>query len=150
MTDPKLEPTEMEYHISAIVKFVDVDVQDGDRRYKSKLVLLIPEDSTQQMLFFNAWLPEVSEEFFELTAIIKTGVQSFARLAILRRKQGICDRPYLMIMSKGVAEDFIHYRMEGRRIELVIQPESCDELADKAKDSSGDFDLIHGQSEMSL
>lgn len=139
------EPTQKEYNITAKVKFVDVDVKDNDRQYKRKLVLLIPQESSEQVLFFNAWLPETSGEFFELSAVIKSGVPTPARLAILKSREGIYDRPYLMVMSKGVEEDFISYRMEGKTVSLTILPEGEDEVADLAKDSGGDYDLISGQ-----
>jgi hypothetical protein len=139
------EPTQIEYHLSAKVKFVDIDVKDHNRNYKRKLVILIPEVSTEQMNFFKAWLPEVSDEYFELATIIHSVVATPCRMAILKSKQNISDKPYLMIMSKGVEEDFINYKLEGKTLRLTILAEGNEEALDEIKDSSGNFDTIHGQ-----
>lgn len=142
------EPTQKEYHITAKVKFVEVDVKDHERQYKRKLVILIPLESTEQVLFYNAWLPDTREEYFELASVIKSGVPSPCRLAILRGKKGIHDGPYLHVMTKGVEEDFVAANLEGRTVSLTILPEDQDEIVDLAKDSGGDFDTIHGQETM--
>lgn len=140
-----LEPTQQEYNITAKVKFVDVNVKDHDRQYSRRLVILIPQESMQRDLFFNAWLPEVSEEYFELATVIRSSIPSPCRMAILKAKKGISDRPYLTIMSKGVEEDFISHKMEGKIVEVKILPEDQDHVSDDARDSGGNFDLIHGQ-----
>lgn len=141
----RIEPTEREYNIRAKVKFVNLDVKDHDRQYKRKIVILHPKTSTEQALFYSAWLPEVAEEYFELTGIIRSGIATPVRLAILKAKSGVSQSPYLMIMNKGIEEEFINQRFEGKVIDLTIMAEGNDELADAARDSGGSFDLIHGQ-----
>lgn len=139
------EATEIEYNIAAKVKFVDIDVKDHDRQYKRKIAILIPQESTQTLRFFSAWLPEVADEYFELAGIMRTGVYSPCRLAILKSKKGISDRPYLMVMSKGIEEELITHKLEGKVIDITILPENSDHIIDEAKDSGGSFSTIHGQ-----
>jgi hypothetical protein len=139
------EPTERKYKIKGKVKFYRKNVVDHGRRYERVLAIIIPETSTEQMMFFNAWLPDTKEEYHELTGLIGSPVNSACKLSIHRGPDEKSEKHYLFVMSKGVEEELIKYEQEGKTLELTILPESEEMVGDEAKDSSGDFDLISGQ-----
>lgn len=149
MSAPVLkDPTERQYKIKAKVKFIKKYVEDFGRSYQRVLAILIPETSTEQMMFLNAWLPTEKQEYFELAAFIASPINSPCKLSIHKGPDEKSEKPYLFVMSKGIEEALIKYKCNGKVLDLTILPESEEMVADEATDSDGDFDLISGQETM--
>jgi len=136
--------TKPDFILKTKVKFFEKWVDDHGRRYFRKMALLIPELNDEARLFFNKWLPDTSEEHYELVALIPS-VNSPSRLSIHRGGDQKSEKHYLFVMSKGVEEDLIKFFKEGDTVMVHVLPEEADEQADQMRDSDGNFDLVPGQ-----
>lgn len=133
------QPTEMKYTFNARVKVLEKGFVDSrGRQLSARLVLLLPVmEDTAVIRFLFAWQPEVDEEkpgepqYFELTGYITTtGLHTPSRFAILNASPLCTEQPYMTVMSVGpkVALE----KMDGRKVEVTVLPESEDDTADGA------------------
>lgn len=140
-----IEPTELEYFLKCKIQKFIKHVKDNDKTYTRELVILVPEHNDAASSFFRAWLPDTREEYFELVAQMPYPIDSIARLSIHRGPNEKCEKHHLFVMSKGVEELILQNNLIDKTIHVKILPESQDEQHDQVRDSSGDFDLVHGQ-----
>jgi hypothetical protein len=87
-------------------------------------------------------MPEVSYEHYELAAELAAPVFAPCRLSIHSGNDNRCDRPYLMVMSKG-AEDILVKFQEGIPVKVTTFPAKDDAEADDGPDSDdGNYSVI--------
>lgn len=137
--------TQRRYNLRCKTKFYRKTVNDqlpngSFRTYERTLVLLVIEESDERTRFLQAWLPETTDQHYELTANIAFPVDSPARLSI-HRADARCDRHYLLVMSKGV-EDILVKLREGLPLTLQTCRASEDTEADYAPETEYDFEVI--------
>ena len=137
--------TQRRYTLRCKTKFFRKTVVDQlpngqTRSYERCLVFLVPEESDERTRFLRAWLPETSEEHFELAAHLGFPVDSPSRLSI-HRADGRCDRHYLMIMSKGV-EDVLVKLKEGAVLSVTTMKADEDSEADTVANPEYNYELI--------
>ena len=147
MFEPENESdlTQRRYFLRCKTKFFHKTVVDElpggkIKRYDRTLVFLIPEESDERTRFLSAWLPETSEDHYELTGFINYPVDAPSRLSI-HRADSRNDRHYLLVMSKG-AEDVLLRVKEGSLIQLQVFKASEDQEADFAPDTEYDFEVV--------
>lgn len=121
-----LEPTQQKYRLKCTVLVKDKrSVDHLGKQFSTKLVFLLPEMTDQGMAFLTAWLPEVSDEKFEIIGIVQAGFfVSPARLMIRRPHPDCPEANNLMVMSDEVRETLLRY--DGKRIGVTILPESAE------------------------
>lgn len=145
--------TECEYDLKGRFVVQRILVEDDDPHamykkinYENQIALFIPDLNSEAQTFLRAWLPEGEKEHFELSVFFKSPINSPARCAIMK-PNARSSKPHLFIMSKGVVEDIIKLKARGelniyRLFECTTFSEKDDEIADKMKESSGDFDVV--------
>jgi hypothetical protein len=146
MSDEIDDPTEREYHLECKVAIKTVrsfDQKPNGEEFviDRTMAFLIPEYNDQCTYFLNAWLPETREEVFEIATFIKPPIASPCRVGI-RRGNEIIEKHHMVVMSKGIEEELVDKKFDGKSIRLQVLPASMDNdiLAhEKAKDSSGSF-----------
>lgn len=132
-----MELQDFEYNLIVTTKFVRKTVIEEKlkTKYERKMVILIPDVTTECMKFFRAWLPDSTEEYHEIAAEIHSPVASPCRLSIHRAPHPYSeDKHFLFVMSKGVEELFLRLP-EGRRFQLTVLPQGEESATDFAKDS---------------
>lgn len=127
------QPTERRYTFTCRVVAKDVTYEDeqskGRETVTEKLVFLLPDQSTQRDLFYNAWLPETADEPVEIVCETGHPVYGMFRSALWRRSQFVGDI-HLFVMSKGAEETL--KALDGRRIEITVYGEHEDQMIDGA------------------
>jgi len=129
------DTTMLTYVIRAKTKVIKASWLQGLKggRTEYKAVLLIPIEGDTTTMFYRAWLPVVSDEYFEIVMEMGHPVYGTCRGAILRRGK-YYSKPHILIMTKGVEE--ILAKKDGLRIENIkILPSSQDDRSDEAVDS---------------
>lgn len=91
-----------------------------------KLVFLIPQQSTQQTLFYNTWLPDY-EEYQEIGIEMGYPLYSSFRAALYRQGQ-FHSSPHIFVMSKG-AEEMLK-QLDGQLVNVEILGEQEEALLD--------------------
>ena len=136
------------YVLKCKVKFFDKYVRENIgqgkiNEYQRKLVLLVPEQNDECMRFFQAWLPETVEEYFEIATQIGVPVHSPSRVAIKRGPDVQSEKPYLTVMSVGVEEVIKARCKEGDWLKVISLPSNEEDEADFARDASeGNFQVV--------
>jgi|SRR5271155_2069428 len=138
----RTSPQKREYHLKCKIKFVKGTTDVKGVKIDRTMAILIPDESDQRTYFLSAWLPEVKEERFELVGYIPYPINSNLRMSIHRGPDEYCDTHYLFVMSKGVEEDFVTGKMEGKSIQLRVFGEDDEEQADIVRESEGNYDHI--------
>ena len=137
MSEPIKVPTERSYVLKCKIEAFIKTITEKHASYQSQLVFLVPQESDQRTSFLSAWLPETSEEHFELAGIIPPPIDSPCRFAI-RRANGDCGQHHLVVMSTGVAKLLAAIAAKGKGaamgVTVKILPESDIEAADLSKD----------------
>lgn len=149
-----LEPTEQQYNllcrVRCFTKNIKEDIGTKILSYQSLICCLVPEQNDECMKFFQAWLPEVPEERYEVAAFVKVPTNGKTRLVVKygdddHNALGAFDGPYLQVMSLGLSK-WLNGKKDGQRVEVVILPESADEIADDGIEANeGGYDLVPGQ-----
>ncbi len=133
--DPRQKACERRYNLTCIVLVKECSYEDeqskGNQVVTEKLVFLLPEDTQERTLFYNAWLPESIDEHQELGGMIGHPVYSSLRLALWRATEYVRDI-HLFVMSKGAEE--VLKNLDGKKIALEILGEHEDNLLDGQKD----------------
>jgi hypothetical protein len=141
------DPTFRKYVLSCKTKFITKNVRDEVApgkilSYVRHMVLLIPQESDQRTLFLMAWMPETIEERSELMAEVGTPVFRPVRLSLHRGSDGVCDRPYMIVMSKGDEETLLKFP-EGTTVRADTVPANMEEQMGYGSDSSeGNYDVV--------
>lgn len=127
----------LKYTLIVKTKFVRKTVYEDHLKaqFEREMVILIPEHNDECGRFFRAWLPDTTDEYYELGVEIGSPVFSPSRVSIHRAPHPYSDSHFLFVMSKGVEEDLLR-QPEGKRLQVIILPQSSEEILDHAKDSS--------------
>ncbi len=138
------EPTNKRYHLSCTTKFFNKTITEEigagkTASYVNEMVFLIPREGDETMRFFNAWLPDQVGEAAEVAAHIVGPVHSPCRLALKRGWDGVCERHYMVVMSKGVAEMIRSHTREGITLRVDTLGAHEDAEADFARESGGSY-----------
>lgn len=140
-----MELTDKKYHLLARTKFVEKTVIEEELKtqYVRRMVILIPDLNDEAMRFFRAWLPETTEDYYEVVAELGAPVHSPCRLSVHRKPHPYSnDYHFLFVMTKGVEDDLLQFP-QGTRIQLTVLSQDSDEAADFAKDSDdGNYQLV--------
>jgi len=146
--DPNVgDPTFKSYVMACKTKFVTKHINDEIKpgvfnQYTRKMVLLVPEISDQRIRFLNAWMPDTIEEHHELAAEIGAPIHGPVRLAVHRGFDKWCEKPYLLVMSKGT-EDILLKFSEGTTVIVKTLSADEEEAADFSRDvSDGNFEIV--------
>jgi len=144
-----IEPTELTYYLKCKILVKEIWVEDVSRsgmiNIKRTMCYLLPELNTQGVRFLKAWLPDTEEDangnlaYFELVSFLGGVVVGPCRLAIGRKNKNCPEGHHLYVMTKGVEEEIVEYNLNGKNIEVEIQPESGEQTAVQGKDSSKDI-----------
>jgi hypothetical protein len=107
------------------IKYYDDEDKNGNKfRASTVLYFLIPQESTHQVLFFDAWLPTVEEETFEVAAIIHSPINKPARLGV-RRSNKDCPEHHLYLMTTDIESEidaFVKWtKKEWKSSEVAIK-----------------------------
>lgn len=127
--------TKNKYHLKCKVFFYEKGFVDSfDRQRQEEMVCLIPQQSTQQQLFYMAWLPEHPEDHFELTMLMPYPVNAACRGAI-RLPGKDCKEPNIFVMTKYVEDILKKMRTDGTlkkddTVDIVVLSEDHDHVAD--------------------
>jgi hypothetical protein len=126
-------PEERRYIVTCRVLVKEVSYEDeqstGTTTVTESLVFLLPEQSTQRDLFYNAWLPDTADTPVEIVCEAGHPVYGMFRAALWRRSQFTGDI-HLFVMSKGAEEEL--KQINGKRIELTVYGEQEDQAIDGA------------------
>lgn len=147
MLQKVLQPTEKQYHLRCKVlvqsKTVDQERVGGKiTRIETKMVYLLPLESTQRDLFYAAWMPEVDEDdaanfggtsSYEIGLLLGSPVSGPARATFHRANREVPAQPHIFIMSLGASKDL--EPLDGRTIEVTVLSEKDDEVLDLMKDA---------------
>lgn len=139
-----MELTDKKYHLLVKTKFISKTVIEEElgTRYERKMVILVPEFNDECIRFFGAWLPETTEDHYELVIEMGAPIHSPCRVSIHRAPHAYSEKHFLFVMSKGVEDDCLRYA-EGRQIAVTALPQDADSTADFAKDSDdGNYHLV--------
>lgn len=140
-----MELTDNNYTLTVRTKFVTKTVQEKELnfKYERKMVILIPEINDECIRFFNAWLPETTNDYYEIVSTIGAPIHSPCRLSVHRAPHAYSqEKHFLFVMSKGCEDDLLRFP-EGRMMTLSVLPQSEDQEADFAKDSdTGNYHLV--------
>lgn len=141
-----MELQDLEYNLIVETKFVFKTVVEEKlkTRYERKLVILVPEQNTECMRFFRAWLPETSDlnDYYEIAAELGGPINSPCRLSVHRGPHPYSDKHFLFVMTKGV-EELLLKLPESRRFHLKVLPQGEDVATDFAKDSDeGNYQVV--------
>lgn len=93
----------VEFRVQAKVKVTRVSINDNGNKYSNTLVLLIPQESSELIRFYDEWLPSVSDENPEFTGRINTGGVSMPSRMCLSRGSKFYHEPYILAMSVGAS-----------------------------------------------
>jgi len=145
LTADEIEPTEMHYYLKCKVSIKEVWVEDikkdGPVSVKRNMCYLLPETTTQGMMFFKAWLPETEFDskgqlaYFELASIISNPVAGPCRVAIGRANEKCPEGHHLYVMSMGVEDELVKAKYDGKVVQVEVLPESHEYMAEKSKDT---------------
>ena len=117
-----MENSTNRYIIRAKVKVQKMSFLDRQSRGQAwnesaDVVLLVPEINTEASTFLTERLPELDEEYTEVSMLMGGPIFGYLRGA-LRRGSRLCDRPHIFVMSKR-AENTLK-AMNGREFEVTI------------------------------
>lgn len=145
MNELESDLTQRRYHLSCKTRFYTKTVEDVlpggvTKRYERTLVLLIPQESDERSRFLSAWLPETTQDYYEVSSFISSPVDSPSRLSIHRADER-CEKHYLVVMSKGVEDILVRLR-EGTTINIQVLKASEDSEADFAPDTEYNFEVV--------
>ena len=128
-------PTNQKYTLKCFIKIMDVSYDDVQskktERVTEKMVFLLPSESTECDLFYDAWLPDTDIDYSEIGCQAGHPVYGVFRAAVKRRSKD-CERPHIFVMTKSV-EDIL-LKMDGKEIVIDVLPESEDEKMDRQRD----------------
>lgn len=148
---PELQDWEFEVTLSP--QRVEREVQDLDPHamnkilsYKRSMAFLKIMSDDEGVMCMRAWLPETRKEHSEVGMFLKGPIYSPCRGAIMRANE-FCDRPHIVVMSKGVEEEILKLMNSSllttkSRIKCTIYSQKDENMSDGAKDSSGDYDVV--------
>lgn len=138
------EMTERRYVLKCKTKFfrksVNENINGKQKSYERKLVLLIPQDNDQRTRFLMAWLPDTTQDYYEVSTFISRPVDGPARMSV-HRADDRSDRHYLFVMSVG-AEEVLAKLAEGSLINVEVMKGSEDSEADFAADPDHDHEVV--------
>lgn len=132
--------TQREYNLKCKVRIKEIQVNDIGKTFTRRVCYLLPETNDQAMAFYSAWLPDTTEDYYEIPMIIGTPILSPCRGAILRGSRN-CPEKHIYVMTKGVEEDFIRYKLDGQTVMVKVLSESAEEGLE-TKGSDGSYDLL--------
>jgi len=130
---------DVHYYLTCKVKILPVTYED----YQSKgnmgqvtedMVFLIPQESDQRSLFYNAWLPETLEENFEIGISMGHPIFGVFR-ATVRRFHPSLREPHIFVMTRSAEEIFKYIKDKTIKVDVLPQD---DELM---LDAQADFEL---------
>ena len=116
-----------EYKLRCQIKYIPKRgyINWQGHQYESDFVLLVPDQSTEMMKFFAAWLPDDEKEI-EIVTFIGAPVIEQCRCYVRRKDEKCRDSHYLQVMSLH-AEDALknlrtpwYERFRGRRIDVNV------------------------------
>ncbi len=143
--DPAEKALEETYHLKCKVLVKDISYRDYQSQGEGamlteEMVFLLPQESTQRDLFFNAWLPEleqnpVTKEFesghSEVACQSGHPIYGYFKCSVHRADERVRE-PYMFVMSKSSEEELKLLR--GKDILVTVLPDSQEGKADYAKD----------------
>jgi hypothetical protein len=142
------DPTCQEYYLKCRTRFITKNVSDEIKKgvvnqYQRHMVILVPEHNDQFVRFARAWVPETIEEYYELAADLGPPIHGPSRLSVHMGHDQWCDRPYLLVMSKGV-EEIIQKFPEGCVMQVTTLSANEESQADHANDDTAhSFDVVN-------
>lgn len=142
--------TQRRYKLSATIKIVEQSYKDWDLVNRShKAVILLPLESTQRTLFYDAWLPSFDEDeaseiegaryYEEIVFRIDSPIGLYARGAVILKSKHH-STPHIYLMTAGsdkenrsdVTELLIKLG-EGKKIHFTVLREDEEKLADNPR-----------------
>lgn len=134
---------EKEYHLKCEVRmkrkyYFDKDKNDVEFKASTTMFYLVPKESTHRVLFFDAWLPSVETECYEVVGVISTPINKVARLGFMMANKD-CQEPHLVVMTVAVEDEIKKYDEWCRKnnsgskypeLNISIQPQSDEENYD--------------------
>ena len=123
----ELKQTEREYHLKCQVQVKKIKFVDHKNvQCETTVVTLVPRESTEQVLFFNAWLPLDETENPELGIVIKSPPLGPCRVSLMLKNKNIPDFHYMMLMTEPLEAPLKKY--DGQVVDIDVVPESKTEL----------------------
>lgn len=135
-------PTQIHYHLKCGVVVKEVTYEDHQSKTISliteKLVFLIPLEGTQKDMFLTAWLPEVSDQVYEIGIRCGHPIYGVFR-GCVKRANNVIAMPHIFVMSKGAEEELKSMVQAGAG--QVLEIETLGEHEDEVLDATKDYDL---------
>lgn len=139
------EAINREYGLQVKVDVRMIDIEDVNSKgqrvtYKSRMVYLVPQVSTQASAFFDAWLPDVAYKFndpkdaskgqtimhHELAVKFSAPLHKVVRCGICRKNKNYPDNHHLILMNAENAEETLA-TMHGQTLAVFVMPDSVAE-----------------------
>jgi hypothetical protein len=133
--DAEEEALNQEYHLKCKVTVKPItydDVQsNGTTRRTEDMAFLTPTEGDQKNFFFSAWLPDFGEKWTEIVAVAAHPISGPIRCSVHRTDHRM-PHSYIFVMTKSAEEAL--KAINGREINIVVQPKNKDALGDKQRD----------------
>jgi hypothetical protein len=105
--------TEQEYKLNCEIrsklKYYEDETKSGKKfKDSTEMIYLVPQSSSQQVLFYDAWLPSVESEVYEVAAIMLSPINKTCRLG-MRRMNRDCQDHHLVLMSVEIEDEVKNY-----------------------------------------
>jgi len=129
----KLKNTNREYNIKVLVDKKTFNVKDQKTTgefftYQTSLFYLVPQQSTEATMFFDAWLPDINinpvtkqRQWPEIAVQISYPISTNIRCAVQRKSEEYPASHHIIVMSKDVEEHLD--KMVGKYLFVKVLPE---------------------------
>ena len=123
--DPRIDPMEKTYHLTAKVKVVRMTGKQGEKDTGGSfdVVVLVPEQNDETTRFFSAWLADTEKDNFECLGTMGHPIYGSMRLSVSRGNK-THHEAHLFVMSKGVEDILVH--KDGEKIQVNIERGTAD------------------------
>jgi len=124
------------YHIKCKVEikrvaFMDHQSEGDCGMVEEDMVFLVPQEGDQRTAFYNAWLPDTLDQFFEIGMSMGHPIFGVFRGAVARVHAGIKE-PHIFVMTKSAEEVFKN--VKGKTIDVKVLAQGDEILLDQAAD----------------
>jgi len=108
--------------------FEDIDSKNNITKQSTEMVYLVPQDSSQRTLFFDAWLPSYDQETYETVGLLLSPINKPCRLGVRRINADYSEAHHLVLMSPDLEDEISKMISAGKsEITVAILAESNEE-----------------------
>lgn len=130
--DAREEEFNLMCKIESVTKwYEDTDSKGNVTRQSTKMIYLVPEDSSQRTLFLDAWLPSYEEETYEVVGLLLSPINKACRFGVRAANADFPQGHHLVLMTVDAEEEVISMMKSGHdKIRVAILPASKEENFD--------------------